>query len=374
MPEWTLYVRNSDRTRVAEVDDFQQFEMRLRFNRVGSWVLDVNADLDVAAEFTFGRGIVAVRDGTTVMSGPITRLERKRDGDVNRLIVSGADDNVWLARGLAYPEAPALTTATDAYDVRTGVASTVMREYVDSNVGPSADSSRKVAGLTLASDPTVGTSVTGRGRFHQLDELLRKLAVDGGDLGFNVLQSGTDLEFDVYEPQDRSSSAIFSLELGNLRGFTYSQDAPEANFLVVGGGGEGVLRTFVTGGDSGSISTHGRVEQFVDQRNSTDVTELRQERDGQLVEKASRSALSIDPVDTDALAYLTGYSLGDKVTVVVDGVPIVDVIREVHIVLDSDGETLEPVVGTPGESDPRSARLFEMFASVRRRVGNLERR
>lgn len=372
---WTIYVRDANRNRVAEVDDYQRLELALRFSDVSAWTLHIPANTAVATELLKqGAGVEIVKDGTTVLSGPRTRRLRQWSADEDRLELSGPDDTVWLARRLAYPEAPALTTATDAYDVRTGVCETIMRQFVDVNAGPSADSTRRVSGLTLAADGTRGTSVTGRGRFHTLLELFQNLALAGGDLGFRIVQSGTDLEFQVYEPSDKTATVIFSEEFGNLRSFDYFEQAASANFAVVGGGGEGAARTFTTGGDSSSINTWGRIETFVDQRHTTDATELAQARDETLDQESSRTGLRIEPVDTGAVTYLTDYTLGDKVTVVVDGVSIQDVVREVHLTLDVDGEAVAPTVGTPRESDPRVPQFFRQLARLRRDVSNLERR
>lgn len=360
--EWVIEARNNATLeRIGIIEDYQQATIVPRFNAVGAWTLDLHIGSREASFFDFDAGIVVSLDGTEFFSGPLTERERSRDEEgADRLRLSGVDDSVWLARRLCYPEAPALTTATDGYDVRTGVASTVMAAYVDANAGPSADADRVVAGLMLAADPLIGSSVTGRGRFQTLQEILNELALAGGDLGYRIVQTGDALVFTVYQPVNRSASVRFDDELGNLRAFTYSERAPSGgNFIVVGGGGEDIARVFVTGGDAASITRFGRIEAFQDRRDTTDTTELEQARDTTLSEGAAVSAVGVTPQDTRGVAYGSDYGLGDKVAVVIDGVTLTEVVREVGISITPDGAMVLPVVGTPNETDPRATALFQ---------------
>jgi hypothetical protein len=200
------------------------------------------------------------------------------------------------------------------------------------------------------------------------------LALAGGDIGFRVVQTGTNLQFAAYTPVDRTGTAVFSPEFGNLRSFSYEQESSEANYIYVGGGGEGTQRTIVEGGDQTSIIKYGRVEKFRDRRDTTDNTELTQTLNEELTETADRATLRIAPVDTDALQYLRDYNLGDKVTVVVDGVAIQDTVREIHLVLDQrSAERIEPMIGTPGTQTALSG-LFGDVLRLRSRIDNLEKR
>jgi hypothetical protein len=374
MPEWKLHVRSADLRRVAEVDDYTQLELVMRFNRTGTWVLDLPAGTEAAAALAgFDAGLIVTRDGRTVMSGPVTGITRQRDADTNSLTVAGVDDSVWLARRLALPvpSGPPYTAA--AYDVRSGAAETVLRAYVDANLGPGARPERRVLGLTLAPDQLRGKTVKGRARFQTVGELLARLALVG--LGYRIVQVGNGLVFEVYVPTDRTRTAVFSEELGNLDGFTYQAQAAEANYVIAAGGGEGTARVFAERGDSTSIVRYGRIETFLDQRQTTDPTELQQAIDEELAERAEQVGLSISPADTEALKFGRDYDLGDRVTVMVDSTPIRDVLREVKITLDGGGETVTPTVGTPDGPRPGQVlRLFDRMRSLQRRVSNVERR
>lgn len=367
-----VFLRDESLRRTAELQDYVTLTVVLRFNAPSSWVLVTRTaePLDVA-------GIVVVRNGVTLLSGPLTGQEQASQGGQVTRTLSGQDDTVWLRRTLALPVPTGPPYTAAEYDDRTGPAETVLRGYVDSNLGPSAQAGRRLPYLTLPADLGRGGQVRGRARFHVLLELLQELALAGGDLRFRIVQTGPgQLAFEVTEPVDRSGTALFSPELGNLAGYAYSRTDAAADYVIVGGQGEGTARAFVEGG-APTPSMRRRSETFRDRRDSADPAVLAQARDEALAELTAKTELSITPVDTAAVAYGLDYQLGDRVTVEVDGVRIVDVVREVTLTVNAErGEQVVPVVGTPGASNPAVPDLFSTAALARqgRRVGNLERR
>jgi hypothetical protein len=73
----------------------------------------------------------------------------------------------------------------------------------------------------------------------------------------------------------------------------------------------------------------------------------------------------------------TDFALGDTVTVVIEGVPIVDTVQQISIEVGPDGEVITPRVGSP-DADLSPAgwfdRLLARQAQQAVRIGNLERR
>lgn len=392
MAEYEIYLRDANLQRVAEVDHFAKLELVLRFDDVSTWALDAPAGGVAARNAVAGNGIIVRRDGETILSGPIRPQRRVWAEDRSMATLAGPDDTVFVHDRLALPvpSGPPYTAAE--HDVRTGVASTVMLAYVHANAALGASVPRRAPFLQVATDPLIGATVTGRARFVNLLELLQSLALSGGDLGFRVVQLGFSqvLEFQVYQPVDRTASAIFSPLLGTLRGFEYAVDPPEANHVIVGGGGEGTARLFVEAGDSASIVTWGRIEQFRDRRDTTDAAELAQTAAEELEEKAIKTSLGLTPIDTEALAFGTDYGLGDRVTVVItDDSDVVDpvleplvttqeLVRGVRITVTEEGETVEPIIGTPDAQNPSARatvlRIFGRQRAVAERLSRLERR
>lgn len=371
---YRIFVRDSGRNRVAEISEYYSLTMTLRFNRVGGWILKANADAAGLSLLTFGGGLVVTRNGTTILSGPLRRRVRVWDVKEDSLVASGPDDLIWITDRLALPVVTGPPYTASAYDVRTAVAETAIKQYVDFNAGPSANSQRRVSGLTIQATAGTGASVTGRARFVNLLELIQELALAGGGLGFRVVPSGTNLEFQVYTPADKTATVFFSETFGNLESFDYDDLAPEMNYVIVAGGGEGTARVFEEMGDSASIIKYGRIEMFRDRRDTSDAAELRQTGNEELDDKAQHIHLKTKVLDTDAIAFGTDYNLGDRVTVMVDGVAFAETVREVKITLTPDkGEEIEPVICTPSAGE-MPLRVLADLRNYKSRLSLVERR
>lgn len=375
---WTVLVRNADLDVLGELDDYQRLKFVHRFQGISTGELAANRATPIADELLAdGAGLVVLHDGEVVVSGPIVKPKREWSSDGDRLDLGFVSDDVWLLRRLGYPSPLDGDHTAAAYDVRTGPAETLIRGYVDDNLGPSALAARQV-GLTLLPDEARGVSVTGRARFHPLLDVCRDLAIAGGDLGFRIRQAGagdptTDgLVLEIYEPRDLRRTAIFSAELGNLAGFVLDQAAPDANYVLVAGQGEGTARTIVEGGDTASQDRWGRIEAFRDQRDTGDAGELTQSLETELAERASELEIKISPVDTAALTYLVDYGLGDTVRTIIDGVAFDEIVREVTVALEGgSAPTVQPKIGSPSRGE-----LLGIFEAIRRtstRVSRLER-
>lgn len=378
---WTVFARNASLQRVGQVDDFSSLEMVTRFNDVGAWILELDGRAPLATTLsTPGYGIEVVRHEagvfTQVFSGPMRVRQRSLSVDSSRLMLAGFDDNIWLKRRLAHPQ-PATASPpynSQEHDVRTGTCSTILRQYVNVNVSTGALAPRQVAGLVLGSDPLAGGSVTGRARWQVLIDLLRELALPEG-LGFRVVPNGVagEVAFQVYVPADKTATVTFSRELGTLSEAEYESSASKVNYVVVGGEGEGTARTVFEKPRSDEIVTWGRVESFVDRRDTGDTAELEQTADENLAEGVGETGFSLVPIDLPGQEFLTDYALGDKVSAVIDGEVLQELVREVRINLTPEGPTqTRPTVGTPGASDVN--RLFQRLMNAEKNIRNLERR
>lgn len=274
--------------------------------------------------------------------------------------------------------------ANSAYDARTGVCETILRQYVDFNAITAQTDldnvSRVVPGLALLADGAHGSTVPGNLRFDALitkdnSGALQQLArASNPALGFKVVQAGTALNFTVYVPADKTSNAKFSMELGNLADFDYVIEAPdldtEGNAVIVGGGGVGTLRIFISGSDAASIGRWGRSETFVDARDTSDIATLVARRDEALAAAKERVSFSAELAPVASMIYGSDYDLGDKVSVSIDGAQITDIIREVRVDLDSKGaETITPTIGSV---DARQ--IVDAMASYRKQQAQTQTR
>lgn len=372
----TLYVRDPDLNRIGMIDEFSKITATPKFNDVGTWELELDQRIPLASALMQPRyGIELVHDGVQIMSGPVDKRRIERSMAGRKVTLTGWSDNVWLNRRIAHmePATAAPPYATDAHDSRSGAASQVIREYVDANLGPAALPPRRVPGLTIRSDPAMGSNISGEARLQNLLEFIRGLAVSGGGLGFGIYQAGNHLEFQMWQPADLSATVKFSEALGNLGGFTYEDKAPVANYIFCGGGEELTDRVFVEGSDAESVAEWGRFEEFRDRRDTTDTTEMQQTITEELADKGPQTSLSISPFDTDTQRFGVNYYLGDTVTVLVEGEPIVNAVQSVTLTYDPDGPlSIKSEIGTPNR-----ASILGIFRAVRdlgTRIRNLERR
>lgn len=381
-PEWTILVRDNTYTILGQLDDYQTFEMIHRWRDVGAWSLDINRDNIHAVTLTTpGSGIIVKCNDTVVFSGPVTVRKHEYANGRYRIKLSGVDDNCWLARRVVSPSPtesyPPYTVSE--YDIRTGYGSTVMLAYANANLGSGAAVGRRKAYYQIGADPVAGATITGRGRWQNLLTFMQELAVSAGsNIGFRTLQSVDNLglpvtEFQVYVGQDLSGTVKFSPELGNLAEFSYYSEWPEANYVYVGGQGEGIARNIVERSDPTMIATWERAEgEFIDRRDSDDDTELQQSGDEELERATEKGVMSITPIDIPQQTFMTHYQLGDKVTVEWEEGSVVDIIREIKISLTPDGQSITPSVGNvpPGQVWG----WLRTFRRLRSDVINLKRR
>lgn len=378
---YKIYVRDSNFNKVAEIDDYQQLVLKPTFNLLGMFTLTMPADSSAALAIIQPKaGIIVNRNGTTIFSGPVNQRNRKWTMDEDVLTLDGYDDNIFLQSRLALPT-PSGPPYTD-YDVRTGPTETVLKQYINYNIGNNATGNRKI-NITTDTDLGRGLSITGRARFQDLLTLSSSLALQGGDLGFRVVQVGNGLQFQVYQPTDKTQSVFFSPLLGNLLDFEYTEINPTANYFIAGGTGTGASRTTYESGDSDSISTYGRYESFLDKRDTTATSELQQSVNEALSNDAVQTNLSITPVDTDGIQFMRDYQLGDKVSVILtqpnsqgsqsEFQVIQDVIRQVVITISPDGELIQPAIGTPDSLSKSMIGVFRQMKKFDKRLNNLER-
>jgi hypothetical protein len=386
--DWTIIVRDSFRNRIGELDDYGSLSLKQRFNDVSTWQLEVDRRNRLAPDLcSEGAGIIVERFGEIVFSGYWTDQQHERSATANTVTLTGVDDTGWLNRRLAYPDPNDVTPpyTSQAADVRTGAASDIISEFADENGGLATPVGRRIPGLFVPVSG-FGPTLTNSGRWQLSLPLLQEIAlaseVAGTLVGFRIVQSGTDLLFDVYAPADLTSTVRLSIDTGTLAGFSYKRTAPTMTYAIVGGDGEGTARTIVEKQNGALIGLWGRIEgDLVDARNAANATELGQAADTALAEGAGTTSLSITPVDTDTQRYGVHYSLGDKVTVIVDtlgpntgdGAMIQDVIREVAISLTPEKESIVPAVGdTNTKINPMT--IFGLVKKLGKRVVNIERR
>jgi hypothetical protein len=382
--ELTIEVRDPDLKRVGQVPDYNLpgAEFILRFNNVGSWSLRMPFG-DPLVDFlrTPGYGIVVTGpNGQVIFSGPTlaAKLEQTPEDPKGIWVIEGADDTLVLTERLAYPD-PAIGDVgaqTSSHDRRTGDAETVMKGYVNVNAGPGAVVSRRVAGLTVATNQNRGPVVTNAARFTELQTLLFGIA-ESAALGYDVKQVNDDLVFDVFEPVDRSAFVRLDVENDLLRSSEFGYVAPEVTRVIVAGQGEAIDRLFIERSNTDSTDAetawNRRIEQFRDARQSVEVSELEQAGDEVLADTGKTVvSVAVTPSDDVQMLYGVDWNLGDIVSVTAGEVETTATVTEVGLSIEPDGVRIGATLGTPTPFDFET-RLVQRVAQQEDRVSALER-
>lgn len=325
----------------------------------GTWsVTAQNAGL--AGMFSSGNGCILFRDGVEIMSGPITGIQRGAKVST----ISGTSDTDMLADRIIFPDpTKAITAQPVAYDNRSGKAEDVLLGYIKANMGPGAMTSRQVADLRLGASLSRGTTQSVSGRLDQLANVVADVAEAGG-LHVEVLHqedtNGPYLLVTVRAVNDLSANVRFG-DVGSLTGsvvgsdWSYTLTRPTVTDAIVAGGGQGTSRIFVHEVDANSETAWGsKIELLVDQRQTTDNTELVQAGTSALSDGANPVAVNFTVSDSPDIRYRRDWQVGDTVGVSIDDVNMTSPVREVTTsVAQQQGtqtETISAVVGSRDSS------------------------
>jgi len=383
----TFEVRNASLQRVAILqpgDGLTTFKATLRFNNVGTWEITIpetSARADLLR--TPGYGIIVTGPNGVLFSGPTTAAtNQKTSGSpIGVWAIRGATDSIVLGEHLAYPTPSTadVTLQTSAYDASTSVASTLMYYYVKRNMvsaanGGSAPAVRAVTGLTCATDTAIGSSIVGKARFDNLGTLMQSIAATSTtQLGFDIKQSGTGIQFSVYQPTDRTGTIRLDVANNTLQKAAYGYGYGPTR-VIVAGQGQGTARSFVeTSSTSAESNWSRRVERFVDQRNETDTTKLTQAGNDLLAQEGGNiSSLDIVPTSDSTMTYGVDFNLGDKVTVIVGSQEITGIVTTAQFEVKVDGLWVGLTVGNATGFD-FDAVMMKRQADTTARVAALEK-
>ncbi|MFB7707877.1 siphovirus ReqiPepy6 Gp37-like family protein [Streptomyces sp. NPDC056105] len=381
-----VYVRSSTLQRLGQIDDYTDLTVVPRANAIGAISMEISADSDNVPLLVEDNGlIVKTPSGSTILSGTIRTVDWTRsasDGGSGKLTIGVVSDEEVLARYTCWPSPAAAIGSQTAsvYKVNTASTETGMRDLVNLNAGPGALASRKHPLLTLATNGLLGPALVREvNQFDNLLTVIQDIAA-AADLGFRVVQVGSALQFQVYNPVDRSGTARFSFGLGNLLDANYTTTPPTCTRAVVVAGGGSSPRVCKTYDRSDPLFPGLVLEQFVDQTSvdtaSVDlVAQMDQAGNEALTNGAGQGSLAITPVDIPLLRYGADYNVGDTVAAQVrGGAWYTDVVREVTLKSSTGDMSVKATVGGDSTGTGTVARIYSYIAQVKKDVGRLKTR
>lgn len=376
-----------------------QLKMQPVVNGVGSWSLTMPSEHRAVPYLrTPGSGIIVtnVRTKETILSGPTSKPSKRATSadPVGMATISGLTDDRLLWDALAFPNPsiadPLASSQSRANDTRTDRGEGLMRQYVAFNIAngaiaPSTSSwapAGRLGGLRnylrlAAVDAGLGTPTTRRPRFDILGDLLVGIAAEQG-LAFRIVQIGAFLEFQVYQPSDRTAEIRLDVNNGTLQEQNVEFAPPEVTRMVVAGQGEGTERQFVSMTSDDATAAEAAwgliIEEWKDQRQTDVVSELEAAALERLNEAGfTKVAVKATPANETTMIFMEDFFLGDKVSVVIDGQEQPNShITEAAIVVNSEGIKTAVAIGDIMDFDSDSA-LRQTVSDTQRRVDNLER-
>ena len=330
----------------------------IRHNVRSTATFSIDADHLRAADLKSpGARVSIYRHGEFQMSGPVRSLSGQFAVE-GALTFSVEDDFRILHNWTAWPKPGAPLTGQDVeYRTITGPAETVVKTVMAENAA------RLGFPLSVATDQGRGAVGTYTFRMHAPYDRLFP-AVDQAGIGVTVWQHGNSLVLDCYTPRDYPHR--LSPESGTVIGGSYTLAAPTATRVVVGGQGEGVAREFRQYPDAARESQWNDViEVFRDARDSTSADVFAERAAETLAEGAPMAGLSLELSETKHFRYGgDGLRIGDRVTAVIDGLLYTDVLREVRLSADKDGDLATPVIGE--RLDDPDVRLAKSIRALKR--------
>lgn len=330
------------------------------FAGVGSFTIEINADIERANELTVGRYIQIGNE--TLRQGVIMAVSRSLSTDdsgnvSNNLVVSGTQLKGLFSYSLTMPEGGlygddsdvplfdeidtegrqvvmggltylGVGSSHDVYeDMRT---EDIMRELVKVNKFQNILPFQNMPNLELEPEPVEFRGIMHdreEFRFKPLSEALQYLA-ETANLGWYIVIEGDKFVFKIIEGVDRSveqseiNPAVFSFNRGNIRRIDYDEDTFEMkNQLVVAGAGEGEARELLVVGDLDDPTKTGINSRlgFVDARDVRSLVGLITRARNVIAKNRRRQSIGVQGFSKKSLLRLgEDYNVGDTVTIKVE--------------------------------------------------------
>lgn len=397
--------------RIGEIDEWISLDFTVRLAQEGIWQLLIKDDTPQAALIEKGGGIAIWQDGVSkpLLSGQVdayqkywTKIQHTGPGS---LYIAGKCHNSLAYRRLAFPDPskPVGQQYQAPLPARqwpdSGSMGNMIYTELNRALGPGALADRRIVGLNLTAS-TLGIGMADSMRFDIIGAKLEEWYKNRGVAYRFIYNADTQkIDLEVFEPRDLSKRVRFSPELGNLREYIWTLNAPKVTRAIVGCAGEKLDRYYHQKIDTAAEAEWGvQVEQFIDRRDIAlkvdKATGLPMKADPTMttadfnaakkaVEEAATTALEegvmsgnfqIYPIDTTDCQFGRDYFVGDKVTVAVDGTEYSDVVREVAISVDDGGNTqdVNPKIGQQGSGEPLN--LYRTVYEMQKKLRRLESR
>lgn len=329
MVRYQVRLYNTSGSLVAIFDDWSSLEVNKRINNFDVHTFMIDGRDSRVSLFTLD-SFVHVQRKDDATSLPWTteyfgfhRTSQRQFTEVNKQIFTSYGRGLLDLARRAIVLYPSGSTGSS----KSGAAETVMKEFVNENIGPGAIAPRLYSnvmpGLTIAADSALGGTWSGSRAWRNLLEVLQDIANANG-IDFNIVNTGpATFEFRTYYPQlgtDHSITTgtdpvVFAVEFGNMLSpsFTLSR-TEEVTAIICLGQGQDANRSIHQALSTDALdSPWNRIEQSHDARNE-DILGQESESAAALFSLQKTESFQFTVMQTSSSVYGRDYAVGDIVT------------------------------------------------------------
>jgi hypothetical protein len=335
-------------------------------------VLEVTGATDLLRTFAQPGASVTLEGPDT--SGPwlgfYTKIE-KTGQDTSTVTWTSFD--LWMWGRIIYPVPASAWTAQTAsayYSVNTNAEAAII-DLVNKNLGPGALTARRLSGLTMPTSLGRGSTRKRSYRFNNLGESVAELGELSG-LRTRIVANGANLILEVTAPGDLSATAKYGTpDVGGpgviAQDWSLRYERPESTHVLAAAGGVGVARIGREGSNVSAQTLWGRIESFIDQRQTTDSFEIDDAIMDALADVITLVEVSATIPDDPALRLGADVPIGAKVGLDLDGDFIVERLRRVETSFAAEATTRQGFVGSPNAGVTRTQQQIRSIQAALRR-------
>lgn len=387
LEDLTVEVRDKTFARLGVIQpEYLNLTYKGIFNNVGEWTLELPYEHPMTSHLReAGSGLIVTNGAApapwdVVFSGPTLEPELTATplDSTGTVTFKGTTDDVRLADAIALPT-PANGDQyldTTGHDVRTGPAETLLHQYVSANIGPMHPSSgRRIPNLVMGANLGRGQTMKKSARYQVLGELLAEIALLA-NLGFRIVQRGSDLVFETYAAVDRRADIRLDVYNSALSSQRVRTTAPSITYAIVAGQGDLQDRQVKAVTSQEALLAEEdwgrRIERFIDQRQTDDEGEQTDAAEEALKEGGFTGVtIQAVPNEHSFMEYGREWTMGDHVTVISDGAELHTYV--VGMILEADEEGLRVNLQLGSEFTLAGSAAVRAQRRLERRISNLER-
>lgn len=368
---YKIRLKDTTGTLVAELDQFIRLIYKKQVNKSGYYALWMSGDDDRIDLFTLDTPIEIWRAIPEEGVDWYLDFEALHRTPVRQKVKTGAP--LFTSYGRGYNDLLSrrhiLYNPDSAFTQKSGAGETIMKEYVDENIGPSATfpprlfASGVIPGFTVQADGAAGNTWSGGRAYKNLLTVCQEIANETG-VDFQVVGTGDYLwEFRAFDEQLGIDSSILNLDIttglngagnppvifsvvrGNMGIPIYSESRnDEVNTLMVLGKGQGTDRERVQVVNADVADSPINRREGV--RNSTansGAAELTSYGEATLPTLAKQESFVFNVIQVPSTLYGRDYNLGDLITARFDDIERNKKIVDVEVSVSAENTIVENV-------------------------------